>query len=58
MFSAITTFRRTSDPGSPVTIAAIARAFLRARANKVGLLLTTLADIGQTREVDPGSQIG
>ncbi|TSK08553.1 MAG: class I SAM-dependent DNA methyltransferase [Geobacter sp.] len=42
----------------PVTTEAIARTFLRARADKVGILLTTLAAIGQAREVEPGSYVG
>lgn len=42
----------------PVTTEAVARTFLRARADKVGLLLTTLAAIGQAREVEPGTYVG
>ncbi|BCS51810.1 class I SAM-dependent DNA methyltransferase [Geobacter sp. SVR] len=39
----------------PVTAEALARTFLRARTDKVGELLATLAAIGQAREVDPGT---
>jgi hypothetical protein len=39
----------------PLTAEAVARTFLRARADKVGELLATLATLGQAREVEPGS---
>ncbi len=39
----------------PVTAEAVARTFLRARTDKVGELLATLAAIGQAREVAPGT---
>jgi hypothetical protein len=39
----------------PLTAEAIARAFQRARADRVGELLATLATLGQAREVEPGS---
>jgi hypothetical protein len=37
-----------------VTAEALARTFLRARADKVGELLATLAALGQARETEPG----
>jgi hypothetical protein len=43
--------------GGPVTTEAVARTFLRARSDKVGILLATLAAIGQAREVEPGSYV-
>ena len=39
----------------PVTAEAIARTFLRARTDKVGELLATLAALGQARETEPGN---
>lgn len=39
----------------PVTAQAVAKTFLRARADKVGELLVTLATLGQARETEPGS---
>ena len=39
----------------PVTAEAIARTFLRARTDKIGELLATLAALGQARETEPGS---
>jgi len=44
--------------GRPVKAEAVARTFLRARTDKVGVLLATLAAIGQAREVEPGSYVG
>jgi hypothetical protein len=35
----------------------VARTFLRARTDKVAELLTTLAAIGQAREVEPGTYV-
>ncbi|OGR32320.1 MAG: DNA methyltransferase [Desulfuromonadales bacterium GWC2_61_20] len=40
---------------APLTAETIARTFQRARADKVGELLETLAALGQVREVAPGS---
>ena len=42
----------------PVTADAVARTFLRARADKVGELLATLAALGQARETEPGIYLG
>jgi hypothetical protein len=40
---------------APITAETLARTFQRARADKVGELLETLAALGQVREVEPGS---
>ncbi|MDZ4185339.1 MAG: DNA methyltransferase, partial [Desulfuromonadales bacterium] len=42
---------------APLTAETIARTFQRARADKVGELLETLAALGQVREVEPGSYV-
>lgn len=42
----------------PVTAEAVARTFLRARTDKVGELLATLAALGQARETEPGIYLG
>jgi len=42
----------------PLTARAVARTFQRAREDKVAELLTTLASLGQAREVSPGLFIG
>lgn len=44
-----------ASAAAPLTAATIARTFQRARADKVGELLVTLAALGQVREVEPGS---
>ncbi len=44
-----------NSAAAPSTAETIARTFQRARADKVGELLETLAALGQVREVEPGS---
>ena len=44
-----------ASAAAPLTAETIARTFQRARADKVGELLETLAALGQVREVEPGS---
>ncbi len=44
-----------ASAAAPSTAETIARTFQRARADKVGELLETLAALGQVREVEPGS---
>lgn len=44
-----------ASAAAPLTAETIARTFQRARADKVGELLVTLAALGQVREVEPGS---
>ncbi|ALC15834.1 hypothetical protein DSOUD_1048 [Desulfuromonas soudanensis] len=44
-----------ASAAAPITAETLARTFQRARADKVGELLETLAALGQVREVEPGS---
>jgi hypothetical protein len=44
-----------ASAAAPLTAETIARTFQRARADKVGELLETLAALGQVREVEKGS---
>ena len=44
-----------ASAAAPLSAETIARTFQRARADKVGELLETLAALGQVREVEPGS---
>jgi hypothetical protein len=44
-----------ANAAAPITAETLARTFQRARADKVGELLETLAALGQVREVEPGS---
>jgi SAM-dependent methyltransferase len=44
--------------GCAVSAETLARMFLRARTDKVKELLTTLATLGQVREVEPGKYLG
>ncbi|MDT8422771.1 MAG: DNA methyltransferase [Desulfuromonadales bacterium] len=43
-----------ANAAAPLTAETLARTFQRARADKVGELLETLAALGQVREVEPG----
>jgi hypothetical protein len=46
-----------ASAAAPITAETIARTFQRARADKVGELLETLAALGQVREVEKGSYV-
>lgn len=50
-------FAVATPASGPVTAETVARTFLRARTDKVAELLTTLAAIGQAREVEPGTYV-
>ena len=47
-----------ASAAAPLSAETIARTFQRARADKIGELLETLAALGQVREVEPGSFVG
>jgi hypothetical protein len=47
-----------ANAAAPITAETLARTFQRARADKVGELLETLAALGQVREVEKGSFVG